>query len=81
MTALILLLTLLLITPIAYLVCWIIVLTKLFPSERICWGILGIFFHLYPFIWGWQHADRLGIKKVMIIWTISSGLLMISKSG
>lgn len=52
------------------LVCWIIVLTKLFPAEGALKGILGIICGLYAFIWGWQNADAKGIKNVMLAWTV-----------
>jgi hypothetical protein len=51
-------------------VCWIIVLTKLFPAEGALKGILGILCGIYAFIWGWQNADRFQIKNVMIAWSI-----------
>ena len=51
------------------LVCWIMVLIKLFQQKGVLHGILGIICGLYPFIWGWIEANRLGIKNVMIAWT------------
>lgn len=51
------------------LICWIIVLTKLFPAEGPLKGILGIICGLYALIWGWMHADQQGIRKIMQIWT------------
>jgi hypothetical protein len=52
------------------LICFIIVLIKLFQNEGALKGILGLICALYTFIWGWMNADRLGIKNIMIIWTI-----------
>ena len=52
------------------LICWIIVLTKLFPAEGVGKGILAIICGLYAFIWGWQNKDQHNIQTVMIIWTI-----------
>lgn len=52
------------------LVCFIMVLIKLFQSKGILHGILGILCALYTFIWGWLNADRLGIKNIMLIWTV-----------
>jgi hypothetical protein len=52
------------------LICFIIVLIKLFQNEGALKGILGLICGLYTFVWGWINADRLGIKNIMIIWTI-----------
>jgi hypothetical protein len=52
------------------LVCFIIVLTKLFPQEGVGKGILAIICGLYAFIWGWQNKDQHNLQTVMIIWTI-----------
>jgi hypothetical protein len=52
------------------LICAVIVLIKLFQNEGALKGILGIICGLYTFVWGWMNASRLGIKNIMIIWTI-----------
>ena len=52
------------------LVCWVFVLTKLFPAEGTGKGILGIICALYAFIWGWQNKDQHDLQNVMVIWTI-----------
>lgn len=52
------------------LVCFIIVLIKLFQSEGPLWGILGLICGLYTLVWGWMNADKLNIRKIMMIWTI-----------
>ncbi len=57
------------------LICFIIVLIKLFQNEGTLKGILGIICGLYTFIWGWMNATRLNIKTIMMIWTV---LLIIS---
>ena len=57
------------------LICFIIVLIKLFTNEGALKGILGLICGLYTFIWGWMNADRYGIKNIMMIWTV---LLIIS---
>jgi hypothetical protein len=59
------------IASIASLICWIIVLTKLFPQEGVGMGILGIICGLYAFIWGWQNKDQHNIQNVMTVWSIS----------
>ena len=57
------------------LICFIIVLIKLFQNEGALKGILGFICGLYTFIWGWMNADKLGIKNIMLIWTV---LILIS---
>ena len=56
-------------------VCWIIVLVKTFKDKEkngVLHGILGIVTcGLWSLIWGWMHVTRLGIKKPMLIWTIT----------
>jgi len=48
-------------------VCWIIVLIKIF-GESVGKGILGLICALYAFIWGWQNKDQVG-GNVMMAWT------------
>ncbi len=55
---------------IANLVCFILVLIKLFKKEGVLLGILGIICGLYTFIWGWINHKKQGITNIMIIWTI-----------
>lgn len=52
------------------LVCFIMVVIKLFQQKGVLHGILGIICGLYTFIWGWMNAASLNIKKVMLIWTV-----------
>jgi len=51
-------------------ICFVIVLIKLFQNEGALKGILGLICGLYTFIWGWMNATKLGIKNIMLIWTI-----------
>lgn len=51
------------------LVCWIMVLIKMFQNEKPLLGILGIFCGLWTFIWGWMKSSTLGTKKLMLIWS------------
>jgi len=51
-------------------VCWIIVLIKMFQNAGALHGILGLLCGLYAFIWGWMNATKLNIKNIMMIWTI-----------
>lgn len=52
------------------LICFIIVLVKLFQENGILHGILGLICGLYTFIWGWINASRLNIRNIMMIWTL-----------
>jgi len=55
---------------VATLICFIIVLIKLFQKEGVLLGILGLICGLYTFIWGWINASKLNIRNIMIIWTL-----------
>lgn len=50
-------------------ICWIMVLIKMFQAEGPLHGILGIICSIYALIWGWMHADEHGLRKIMQIWT------------
>ena len=70
------------------LVCFVIVVIKLFQQKGALHGILGILCGLYTFIWGWQNSGSLNIKNIMIIWTVLivvslglNGLVMMSGQG
>ena len=52
------------------LICFIIVLIKLFQNEGALKGILGLICALYTFIWGWMNASRLNINTIMLVWTV-----------
>jgi len=54
----------------AAVVCFIIVLIKLFQDKGPLHGILGLICWLYTFIWGWINAGRLNIRNIMMIWTL-----------
>jgi hypothetical protein len=58
------------VAAIGSIICWIMVLIKLFQEKGVLHGILGIICALYPFIWGWMNTGKLNIKNVMIIWTV-----------
>jgi hypothetical protein len=51
-------------------ICFIIVLVKLFQTEGVVQGIIGLICSIWTFIWGWMNAGKVGIKNLMIIWTI-----------
>lgn len=61
----------------ACLVCGIMVLIKLFQNEGPLKGILGLICGLYTYIWGWMNANKLGIKNLMLIWTVLIILLIV----
>ena len=50
-------------------VCWIIVLIRMF-KEGVLKGILGLICGLYAFIWGWMNSGS-GLKNVMLLWTLA----------
>ena len=58
------------IAGIGSLICWIMILIKLFQEKGVLHGILGIICGLYPFIWGWINVGRLNVKNIMLIWTV-----------
>ncbi|BCU78195.1 hypothetical protein [Luteolibacter sp. LG18] len=51
------------------LACWIIVLIKMFKTEKPLLGIIGIFCGLWAYIWGWMNSGKHGLQKIMLIWT------------
>ena len=59
-----------LVASLGTLICFIIVLVKLFQNAGVLQGILGLICGLWTFIWGWMNAGKLGIKNVMLIWTL-----------
>ncbi|HEX7313912.1 MAG TPA: hypothetical protein VF297_08315 [Pyrinomonadaceae bacterium] len=48
----------------------ILVVVKMFQNAGALHGILGLICGLYAFIWGWMNASKLGIRNLMIIWTV-----------
>lgn len=52
------------------LICLIIVVVKMFQTAGVLQGILGLICGLWAFIWGWMNAGKLGIKNLMMIWTL-----------
>ena len=52
------------------LVCWILVLVKIFQANQIGLGILGIICPLFTFIYGWVKSGEWKIQKLMLIWTV-----------
>ena len=58
-------------------ICWVMVLIKMFPAEGALKGILAIICSLYAFIWGWINAGRFNLRNVMWGWTASIVVLII----
>lgn len=52
-------------------ICFIMVLIKQFQNAGAVHGIIGIITcGIWTFIWGWMNAGNLGIKNIMLIWTV-----------
>ncbi len=56
------------IAGIVSLVCWIMILIKIF-NESIGLGILGIICGLFAFVYGWVKVKEYNCKNVMMAWT------------
>jgi hypothetical protein len=53
------------------LVCFVIVLIKQFQTAGPLHGIIGLITcGIWTFIWGWMRANTLGLKNIMMIWTL-----------
>ena len=53
------------------LICFIIILIKQFQEGGVVHGIIGIITcGIWTFIWGWINAGKLGIRNIMMIWTL-----------
>lgn len=59
------------------LVCWVMVLLKMFPAEGPLKGLLAVICGLYAFIWGWMNAGRFGLRNVMLAWTAAFVLSLV----
>ena len=51
-------------------ICQIIVAIKIFQNDGALKGIIALICGLFGLIWGWMNAARLGVKNIMIIWTL-----------
>lgn len=52
-------------------ICFIVVLIKQFQNAGIVHGIIGIITcGIWTFIWGWLNAGKLGLRNIMMIWTL-----------
>ena len=59
------------VAAIVSLICWIMVLIKMFPAEGALKGVLAIICGLYAFVWGWINATKFNLKNIMLIWTLA----------
>ena len=59
------------------LVCAIMVLIPLFKKEGVGLGILGIFCGIYTYIWGWMKSKELGLKNIMLGWSVGIVLMIV----
>ena len=55
---------------VAFGICQIFVAIKIFQNDGALKGILALICGLFGFIWGWMNSSRLGIKNIMMIWTV-----------
>jgi hypothetical protein len=60
------------------LVCWIIVLIRMFKTAGVLQGIIGIICALWAFIWGWINSGAQNLRNVMLAWT---GCIVLSVIG
>jgi len=51
-------------------ICWIIVLVKMFQTAGVVQGIIGLICAIWAFIWGWMNAGKAGLRNIMLIWTV-----------
>lgn len=59
-----------LVALVGLIICQIFVAIKIFQSDGALKGILALICGLFGFIWGWMNSTRLGVKNIMIIWTV-----------
>ncbi len=53
------------------LICFIIVLVKQFQNGGAVHGIIGIVTcGIWTFIWGWMNGGKLGLRSIMMAWTL-----------
>lgn len=59
-----------LVALVGLIICQIFVAIKIFQNDGALKGIIALLCGLFGLIWGWMNADRLGIKNIMLIWTV-----------
>ncbi len=51
------------------LVCWIMILVKMFKNGETVLGIVSIFCAIVGYIMGWVKSSEWNTKQIMLIWT------------
>ena len=51
-------------------ICQLIVVVKMFQTAGAVQGIIGLICGLWAFIWGWMNAGKVGLKNIMLIYTV-----------
>ena len=59
-----------LVVLVGWIICQIIVAIKIFQNDGALKGIIALICGLFGLIWGWMNADRLGVKQIMMIWSV-----------
>lgn len=59
-----------LVVLVGLIICQIFVAVKIFQNDGALKGILALLCGLFGLIWGWMNATRLGVKNIMMIWTV-----------
>jgi hypothetical protein len=59
-----------LVVLVGMIICQIIVAIKVFQNDGALKGILALICGLFGLIWGWMNAARLGVKNIMMIWSV-----------
>ncbi len=59
-----------LVALVGLIICQIIVAIKIFQNDGALKGIIALICGLFGLIWGWMNAARLGVKQIMLIWTV-----------
>jgi hypothetical protein len=59
-----------LVVLVGMIICQIIVAIKIFQNDGALKGILALICGLFGLIWGWMNGARLGVKQIVLIWTV-----------
>jgi hypothetical protein len=63
------------------LACFVLVLIKMFKTEKPLMGILGIVScGIWAYIWGWMNSTKHGLKQIMLGWTVAIVLCVVGSS-
>jgi hypothetical protein len=67
------------VSGIVSLVCWIMVLIKIF-KDNVGLGILGVICGLFAFIYGWVKVKEYDCKNVMVAWSAAMVVSIIANA-